>query len=76
MSVLKLINRTDSKAEALETLESLREAVESGQLVAFACVGIEPDDATRMWSSCTQPVTRLRLIGAMASMLHSYQSDL
>lgn len=59
-------------ANALGVLDDLREAVIAGRVVAFAAVGIEPDDTTRMWSSCTADVSRLRVMGAMSHMLHMY----
>jgi len=57
---------------AMEVLDDLREAVRTGKIVAFAAVGIEPDDATRAWATCTAPVSRLRMIGAMHHMAHMY----
>lgn len=57
---------------ALGVLDDLREAVIAGRVVAFAAVGIEADDATRMWASSTADVSRLRVMGAMSHMLHMY----
>lgn len=57
---------------ALGILDDLRDAVREGRIVAFAAVGIEPDDTTRMWSSATADVSRLRVMGAMTHMLHMY----
>lgn len=57
---------------ALEVLENLRQAVIEGKVVAFAAVGIEPDDTTRMWCSATENVSRLRVIGAIAHLGHMY----
>jgi len=57
---------------ALEVLDGLRNAVLSGQVISFAAVGVEPDDTTRMWASSTTPVSRLRMIGALAHMHHAY----
>lgn len=57
---------------ALGVIDDLREKVASGQVVAFAAVGIEEDDTTLAWSSCTQDVSRLRVIGAIAHLGHSY----
>lgn len=59
-------------ATALGVIDDLREKVASGQIVAFAAVGIEPDDSTMMWASCTADVSRLRVIGAMSHMQHMY----
>lgn len=73
--VLSLAQPVVDMKDALETLDSLRAAVESGQIKAFACVGIEPDHTTRMWSSTTTPTTRLEMIGAMAQLLYCFQAD-
>lgn len=70
---MKLIKfETTDNRDALEVLDTLRAAVESGEVIAFACVGIEPDDCTRMWSSATKKVTRLRMMGAIHNLLHYY----
>lgn len=66
---------TDTKEEALQVIDGLRQAIESGEIVAFAAVGIEPSDCTRMWTSTTRPVTRLRMMGAMYNLLHSFTVD-
>ena len=70
-----LPKKPTTKKEALEVLQSLKEAIENDSIVAFAAVGIEPDDITRMWASTTVPVTRLRMIGAMYHMLHLFEVD-
>lgn len=64
---------TDTKEEALLVIDGLRQAIEEGEIVAFAAVGIEPDDCTRMWSATTKPVTRLRMMGAMFNLLADFQ---
>jgi len=75
MSNLRVIQLpTDSKEEALNVIDGLRQAVEAGEIVAFATVGIEPDDCTRMWSSTVKPVTRLRMMGAMYNLLAHFQT--
>lgn len=53
-------------------LDDLREKVVSGEIVAFAAVGIAPDDGTLAWSSATEDVSRLRVIGAIAHLGHMY----
>lgn len=57
---------------ALQVLDDLREKVISGEIVAFAAVGIAPDDGTLAWCSATQDVSRLRVIGAIAHLGHMY----
>ena len=69
MNIVSLQNST--KEEALECLDSLREQLESGKIIAFAAVGIEPDDVTCYWQATTRKITRLRLIGATAT-LHNF----
>lgn len=64
----------DTKEEAIQVIDGLRQAVEAGEIIAFAAVGIEPDDCTRMWSSSVKPVTRLRMMGAMYNLLAHYQT--
>ncbi len=64
-----------SKDKALEIIDSLKEAIESGQIIAFAAVGIEPGDETRSWMATTKPVTRLRMMGAMYHLLASFRED-
>jgi hypothetical protein len=61
--------------EALKTIDSLKEAIESGEIVGFAAVGIEPNDNTRMWTTTTMPISRLRMIGAMYHLLASFRED-
>ena len=73
--VVRLGNAVDATAEALETIDSLRADVASGRIKAFACVGVEPGGATRMWMSSVLPTTRLEIIGAMHHMLHWYEAD-
>lgn len=58
---------------ALKVVESLRQDLLNGRIVAFAGVGIEEDDTTRMWCTATAPVSRLRCMGAIAHLLHMYQ---
>lgn len=73
--VLSLVQPVQDKTEALAVIDNLRAAVESGEIKAFACVGIEPDHCTQAWSSCTQHTTRLEMIGAMYHLLHSYELE-
>lgn len=61
--------------QALEILDELRAKVESGEVIAFAAVGIEPDDVTSSWTATTRPVSRLRMIGAIGSLFHCFQAD-
>lgn len=69
------LNNAPTKQDALDVVESLKQAIESGQLVAFAAVGIEENDNTSIWCFSTRPVSRLRMLGAMHHMLHSYENE-
>lgn len=53
-------------------IDELREGMISGRFVAFAAVGIEPDDNTYMMCGATENVSRLRTIGAISALLHSF----
>lgn len=72
MRIVPLPLPTSTKEDALAVIDDLRVAVESGEIIAFAAVGVEPDDCTKMWSTSTRPVTRLRMMGAIHNLLHSY----
>lgn len=74
-NVLSLTRPVQDKTEALAVVDSLRAAVESGEIKAFACVGIEHGHNTQMWASSTKPTTQLELIGAMYHLLHSYEAE-
>lgn len=68
--------REKGKQKLLSILDDLRAKVESGEIVAFAAVGIQPDDVTLSWQGCTHGVTNLRLVGAVACLLHSVHMDI
>lgn len=72
LTLCRLPQEAATTEEALAVIDALREAVASGEIVAVAAVGIERDDVTRLWTTTTRPVTRLRIIGAMHHMLHTY----
>lgn len=73
--VLQLDNKADDIAGALEVLDLMRKAVESGQIIALCAVAIEPDDCTTRWQFATRPVTKLRMLGAVASLSHFIHED-
>lgn len=72
MQVVKFEGIAPDKQRALDVLDDLRKKIESGQVIAFAAVGIEPDDSTLFWTAATLGVSRLRLLGAMAHLQHCY----
>lgn len=60
---------------ALQVLDDLREKLRTGQIVAFCGVGVEADDTTMMWATATENVSRLRMMGALRHLEHSYAHD-
>lgn len=61
--------------KALDVIDDLRARVVAGDVIAFAAVGVEPDDGTYIWMSATENVSRLRMIGALNHMAHSFSHD-
>lgn len=64
-----------SKKEALECLDGLRKAIESGEVCMFVAVGVADNDETLLYQATTKNVTRLRLIGAAANLWHHIMHD-
>jgi hypothetical protein len=59
-------------AQAIKVIDDLRARVESGEVKAFAAVGITPEHETMMWASCTKKTTRLEMMGAISNLQHCY----
>lgn len=59
----------------LEVIEDLRAKVESGEIKAFAAVGIASDHATYRWQSTCQHTTKLELLGAVTHLLTYVQQE-
>jgi hypothetical protein len=55
-------------AQALENLDSLRDALVQGRIKAFFAVGIAADHSTFSWSGKCAPTTILEFRGAWSSM--------
>ena len=75
--VISLVTNEDGRLErspedaallevALECLDSLREALVSGEIKAFIAVGIAPSHSTYTWVGKSKPTTTLELLGAWA----------
>lgn len=75
MSTVRALPPTISTEEALAVIDDLRAKVASGQVIAFSGVGIEPGDETVCWQATVRPVTRLRMMGAIWSLLHNFSHD-
>lgn len=63
----------DTKA-ALEVIDEMRRAIAAGELVAFVAAGITAGDVSLGYSGGIGGVTRLRMMGAIANLQHSYHS--
>lgn len=72
-NILSLVRGEPSKESALRVLDALRASIESGEVKAFAVVGIAPDDETLMWTAQVHKTTRLQMLGAMHHLLHRYE---
>lgn len=76
MKIVTIQPRQPDIKDALEVIDQLRAQIVDGRCIAFSAVSIEPDDTTTAWCSSTQPVSRLRMMGAITSLLHGYIADL
>lgn len=76
MNVIKSLPQKHDIGDALDVLDKLRKDLESGKIVAFAAVGIAPDDETFAYVSATKSVSRLRMIGATAHLHACYQAGI
>lgn len=74
MNVVEL--KTRSVDGAIAVLDDLRKRVQAGEIVAFCAVGIEADDTAATWCSTTVPVSRLRMMGAIASLQHCFHEGI
>lgn len=73
MANLTIVKGGDT-ANMLEVLDSLRTEVAEGRCVCFVAVGLGPDDNTRGWTAAVRGVSRLRVMGALADLQHSYHA--
>ena len=76
MELVKVVNldTEGSKQQALEVLDDLRAAVESGEVVAFLAAAVTPTDEVLTYSATTRGVSRLRMIGAMTCTIAAMTS--
>lgn len=68
MKLIAIKSKQRDTAEALEVIDNLRAKVAAGEIVGFAVVGISADDTAYGWMSCTEHVSRLRMMGAVANL--------
>lgn len=75
MKVVELKKAPEEAAKApIEVLEQLLAEFRAGKRVAFAAVTISPDDVVHAYTASVSDlyVSRLRLQGAIAQLLHDY----
>lgn len=66
------LNPMPTMKDALETVDMLRAAVERGEVRAFFAVGVRVDDSLVGYTGSSSPITRLRMIGAIAQAHHDW----
>ncbi len=79
MTVLRIRNGAavppvSDKTDLLDVLQTLKERIESGQVVAFAAAAIDANDACYGFAGADKAasVSRLRVQGAISQLLHDY----
>lgn len=75
MTVVTLKPSAASVAEALGVIDQLRADIVAGRAVGFAGVTISPDDEVCGWSTTTQRISRLRMMGAVSQLLASMHAN-
>lgn len=70
MQVVEL--KVNNTKEALDVIDALRKKVESGEICAFAAVGIDRNDGTTAWMASTMTVSKLRMVGAIQHLFLTF----
>lgn len=75
-SLVNVVNlstgKPPSNARLLASIDGLRKAAESGEIVAFVAAGLTPTDQALAWCGSVGGVTRLRMLGSIANLQHQY----
>lgn len=74
MKLLTIAPRSLDTSDMLDVIEQLRAQIESGQVVGFAAVAIEADDNCTAWFGSAASVSRLRMQGGIAQLMHNFLS--
>lgn len=75
MTILQLAQaQAKTKAEALAVIDQLRAQIESGEAIAFVGATLSRADGIFGWATTTEPVSRLRMMGAIAHLTASYHA--
>ena len=72
---MKVVELKGDIKSSLEVLEDLRSRVDSGDVVAFAIVGVRASDDIRAWLGNTKHISQLKIIGATHKLLEYVSSD-
>lgn len=72
--VLSLVTPPRDMKDAMYVIDSLRDKVKAGGVVAFVVVGLDSEDVTYGWSSTTEPVSRLRMMGAISDVQRAFNN--
>jgi hypothetical protein len=56
--------------ECMEVLDQLRAKLMSGEVAGFAAVALDRTDECTAYVTTNQPVSRLRMMGAVANLQH------
>lgn len=75
-SGLKVVELVPDRTAALKVVDDLRARVVSGEIVAFAAVGITRNDSALMWLGTSEKKTNLQVAGAIATLQMSFQHGL
>lgn len=68
--------REYSVEQLLEIVDDLRESIASGEVIAFAAVGIVPGNAPpRQWTGAARVVSPLMMLGAITKLQRSYADE-
>lgn len=74
MKLLTIAPKQIDTRDMLDVVDQLRAQIESGKVVAFAAVTIEPDDTCSAWLGAGASVSRLRMQGGIAQLMHNFLS--
>ena len=64
------------KQESLDIIDALRKAVECGEVVAFAAIGIGVDDSTYEYIGNCGGLSSLRFVGAVHVLQSAIMEDM
>lgn len=69
---MNVVSIARKSTNLLETLDAIRERIAKGEVVALSAVLVTQDDTTIGYTASVGGVTRLRMLGALATLNHSY----